>query len=65
METSRAWLQEVCLFDEQVGGRVYLATQQRKHAAEKRFQAVILSEALDRTVQGEAKNLGSCGIMQL
>jgi hypothetical protein len=34
-------------------------------AAEKRLQAVILSEALDRPVQGEAKNLCSRKMNQL
>ena len=33
--------------------------------AEKPFGHVILSEGLDRTVQGEAKNLGSCKIKRL
>jgi hypothetical protein len=33
--------------------------------AEEPFQAVILSEALDRTVQGEAKNLSGCKIKRL
>jgi hypothetical protein len=36
-----------------------------KQTAERRLQAVILSEALDRPVQGEAKNLGCCKIRQL
>jgi hypothetical protein len=31
----------------------------------KRLNAVILSEALDRTVQGEAKNPGSCSFNEL
>jgi len=34
-------------------------------SSRKPTKAVILIEDLDRTVQGEAKNLGSCNIMQL
>ncbi len=42
-----------------------MSNGQVKQAAEKRLQAFILSEALDRPVQGEAKNLDSCKIKQL
>jgi hypothetical protein len=58
------WLAEVGRMKESRVCGSLLATK-RKQAAEKPLNAVILSEALDRTVQGEAKNLGSCNFNEL